>query len=282
MLEEAVQESITTAAESKSVAVGRGNIRIHVVSESLLAPGRAKTESRKIAGKASWQPYVDVWAKRRDVHELVIKTPVFITPTTLRQQEQEIAEAASQNTHASISRPLSMVVGELTHRLLEAWDFAQNMEKFTEQVGPFLNQWLPSELQQERNRIEADLREIFGCFFRSKIYSELTQSQILGREVPLLMSWDGQIMEGVVDLIYEYKGLLYLADYKTDRIARQDLAQGAARYRQQAHVYSRAARQSLQRDVTAFKVVFLRLGEAFEIPLNAATEVSSPIQMSLL
>lgn len=273
MLEETVQASMATAAESKSVAVGCGSIKIHVVSESLVAPGRAKTPGRKLAGQPSWQRYVDVWARRRDVHQSVINTPVFVTPTLLKQQEQEIAEAADPKTHPSVSRPPSMVVGELTHRFLEAWDFAQDVEKFAERVGPLLDQWLPFELQKERGQIETDLKEIFGCFFRSKIYFELTQSRILGREVPLLMSWDSQIMEGVVDLIYEYEGLLYLGDYKTDRMARQDLPRGAARYRQQAHVYSRAARQSLQRDVAAFKVIFLRLGEAVEVPLEAAAEV---------
>ena len=60
------------------------------------------------------------------------------------------------------------------------------------------------------------------------------------------MPWNGQIMEGVIDLIYEHDGLLYLADYKTDRIAREELTQGAGRYRQQAQIYSRAARESLK------------------------------------
>ena len=41
--------------------------------------------------------------------------------------------------------------------------------------------------------------------------------------MPLLMPWNGQIMEGVIDLIYERNGLLYLADYKTDRIDAKDL-----------------------------------------------------------
>ena len=53
----------------------------------------------------------------------------------------------------------------------------------------------------------------------------------------LLMPWDGQTMAGVIDLIYELNGLLYLADYKTDRIAREELTQGAEPYRQQAQVY---------------------------------------------
>ena len=140
----------------------------------------------------------------------------------------------------------------------------------------------PGIFDSEREQIHADLTEIFSCFFGSKIYSELATSQILGREVPLLMPWDGQIMEGVIDLIYEHDGLLYLADYKTDRIAREELTQGAERYRQQAHIYSRAARESLQREVAAFKVIFLRLGEAVSVSPDAKKEISYPVQLQLI
>ena len=75
-------------------------------------------------------------------------------------------------------------------------------------------------------------------------------------------------MEGVIDVIYERDGLLYLADYKTDRISRNELSQGADRYRQQAEVYTRAAVQGLRREVAAFKVIFLRLGEAVDVQLS--------------
>jgi ATP-dependent exoDNAse (exonuclease V) beta subunit len=75
-------------------------------------------------------------------------------------------------------------------------------------------------------------------------------------------------MEGVIDVIYERDGLLYLADYKTDRIWRNELSQGAERYGQQADIYTRAAVQSLRREVAAFKVIFLRLGEAVEVQLS--------------
>jgi ATP-dependent exoDNAse (exonuclease V) beta subunit len=98
----------------------------------------------------------------------------------------------------------------------------------------------------------------------------------------LLMPWEGQIMEGVIDLVYEHKGLLYLADYKTDRIAGEELAQATARYREQAQIYSQAARQSLQREVTAFKVIFLQLGEAVRVPLEPPGEISLPSQLALL
>lgn len=282
MLDETFQENIATATVSRNVVVGSGSVELRVVSESLGAPGRAKSNHRKIAKKPNWQPYVNAWARRRSTYESTIKKPVFVTPTSLKRQEEEMAEAGRQRTNLSYSRTPSMVVGELAHRFLEGWNFAQGVESFGDRMGPLLDQWLPQELRQERERIHADLAEIFGCFFGSRIYSELATSQILGREVPLLMPWDGQIMEGVIDLIYEHNDLLYLADYKTDRIAREELAQGAARYRQQAQVYSRAARQSLQREVAAFKVIFLRLGEAVPVPLFTNKEISSPVQLRLL
>ena len=79
------------------------------------------------------------------------------------------------------------------------------------------------------------------------------------------MPWNGRIMEGVIDLIYERNRLLYLADYKTDRIDRKQLNEAAARYHQQAEIYSRAVRESLGREPAGFNIIFLRLGEAVEI-----------------
>ena len=67
--------------------------------------------------------------------------------------------------------------------------------------------------------------------------------------------------------IYEKNNLLYLADYKTDRVARNELSQAAERYRQQAEIYSQAVKQSLRREIAGFKIIFLRLGEAVELGL---------------
>jgi ATP-dependent helicase/nuclease subunit A len=182
----------------------------------------------------------------------------------------------------SPSRTHALLVGELAHRFLESWNFSQSGEGWIERLGLLLDQFLPAELRTERAAIDGDLIRIFRVFFRSKIYSELAEAKILGREVPLLIPWDGQVMEGVIDLIYEHNGLLYLADYKTDEIATEEITQGAARYHQQAEVYSRAVRESLQRDVAAFKLIFLRLGEAVRVPPDGAEEASSPSQPRLL
>ena len=281
MLDETFQESIAAASESKVIAVGAGNVELCLVPENLVAPGGAKRTRKKSDTKPNWQPYVDAWARRRNAYESTIKTPIFVTPTLLKQREEEMAEAAIRTPHLR-SRTPSMLVGELAHRFLESWDFTRDRETYFERMQTFLDQLLPAEFRMERAQIQADLTEMFSVFFGSKIYCELAASQILGREVPLLMPWDGQIMEGVIDLIYEHDGLLYLADYKTDRIAREKLTAGAARYRQQAHIYSQATRQSLQREVAAFKVIFLRLGEAVRVPLDTTKETPSPVQLTLL
>lgn len=283
MLDEASQDSIATSAVSKTVTVGgSGKIALRLVPENLMAPGRPQGPRRKAAQKQNWQAYVDAWARRRNAYESVIKTPVFVTPTLLKAQEENIAEAACRMMRRSPSRTHALLVGELAHRFLESWNFSQSGEGWIERLGLLLDQFLPAELRTERAAIDGDLIRIFRVFFRSKIYSELAEAKILGREVPLLIPWDGQVMEGVIDLIYEHNGLLYLADYKTDEIATEEITQGAARYHQQAEVYSRAVRESLQRDVAAFKLIFLRLGEAVRVPPDGAEEASSPSQPRLL
>jgi ATP-dependent exoDNAse (exonuclease V) beta subunit len=72
-------------------------------------------------------------------------------------------------------------------------------------------------------------------------------------------------MEGVIDLIYERGGLIYLADYKTDKIAAGKLIAAAARHQRQAEIYSTAVSRSLGQPPAGFKIIFLRLGEAVEI-----------------
>ena len=77
------------------------------------------------------------------------------------------------------------------------------------------------------------------------------------------MPWNGQIMEGVIDLIYERNGLLYLADYKTDRIERQgNCIKAPSAIASRRKFISKRQRQSLRREVAAFKVDFFTTGRS--------------------
>jgi ATP-dependent exoDNAse (exonuclease V) beta subunit len=273
MLDELLDNAIGSADESAVLAIGPGKLRIDVVNTALTAPGRVKSNKRTPQKKRNWQPFVELWTKRRQDYEAALGAPAFVTPTLLKRQAQELIQEVEPTQGQSHERTPAMLIGELSHRFLQNWDFKESKKDYGDRLGLFLADWLPPELQKDAVHIRSELATMFERFVNSDIYAELAKARILGREVPLLMPWGDCVMEGVIDLIYEHKGLLYLADYKTDRIERKDLRTGPERYRHQAEIYSRAARQSLNREVAAFKLIFLRLGETVEVDLNSDKEL---------
>jgi ATP-dependent helicase/nuclease subunit A len=257
------------AAEKSSgfIPAGKGRIESRAVREELLPPKLAKRRSDAKPPSFDLQSYVRFWEKRKAEYEKISQRPLFATPTSLKLRERELAESFVAR-EASDASDRALLIGTLAHRFLQQWDFASDSGDFLDQLARFLERWPDGRLGADRNAVSAELGEIFRVFFSSPAYAELRSTRILGRETPLLMPWDGQIMEGVIDLIYEKEGKLYLADYKTDRVEKKDLPRLAATYRLQAQIYSEAARKSLARHVAGFKLLFLRLGEGFDIALD--------------
>jgi len=264
MLDSTVEQRIGAAQNSETITVGKGTIEIEVVSENLTAPS-ASQKSASTMSDVNWQDFIERWRRRRVNYESMGRTAPFVTPSRLKYQEQALTEAGNRGDGDVYGRSPSLVVGDLAHRFLQHWDFADDVTRFEGALHDWLSHALSSESESFLASIESELQRIFSGFIRSSAYSEIASARILGREVPLLMPWHGQIMEGILDLIYEKNGLLYLADYKTDRIAQAELSQGVERYRPQAEIYLKAVEQSLGRSPAAFKVIFLRLGKAVEL-----------------
>jgi ATP-dependent helicase/nuclease subunit A len=273
MLDESLSDAIANADALTVVAAGKGQLAVEVVSETLSAPKHTKVKTKRAKKKPNWQPFVDTWARRTTAYEKAQQTAPFGTPTSLKRQEETATEAGDRLSHRFERQTPALIVGDLAHRFLQHWRFNADANDFQPMLRQLVDQTLGREFQSLRAEIEAELSEILGNFFRSQGYADLAQARVLGREVPLLMPWNsqgqGQIMEGVIDLIYEKNGLLYLADYKTDRLNGRELDQAAARYRQQAEIYCEAARRSLGRDIAAFKLFFLRLGAAVDLKLES-------------
>lgn len=265
MLDGSLNDRIAAAEASKTVCIGSGTVEIEVVRESLTAPSRPKSSSKHAKKTADWRSFIHAWARRTSEYEKTQQVVPFLTPTLLNRQEEASTEAASQRNGQMFRQTPAMLVGDLAHRFLQNWQFTDDLNHFEGQLLEFIAHTLPREFESSRRAIASELRNIFRAFFGSKAYAYLAGSRILGREVPLLMPWNGQIMEGVIDLIYERGGLLYLADYKTDNVDNEHLSEAAARYHQQAAIYSQAVRQSIGREPAGFKIIFLRLGEAVEI-----------------
>jgi ATP-dependent helicase/nuclease subunit A len=274
MLDTTLNDCIAGAESSTRVTLGQGTVAIDVVNQGLGAPSHAPARTKRLKKKPNWTPYVDNWARRTAIYEKAQRTTPFLTPTLLKRQEQASTEAGDRFTSQAPQPIPALMVGDLTHRFLQTWRFGGETANLDEQLRALLDDALPAEFISDRPAIETELHEILQNYLSSKPYIELTGAKILGREVPLIMPWQDQIMEGVIDLIYEKNGLLYLADYKTDRIKRSELTAGAERYRQQAEIYIKAAERSLGRQVAAFKLIFLRLGEAIEVGTESNIELT--------
>lgn len=264
LLEESLGELSALTAPTQ-IRAGQGSIEFQKVVERLVPPASARKKKTGVSGETDWKPHVQLWRRREAEYLALLERPFFLTPTLLKRREQELAEAAPiQKPSSRLSRK-ALWIGELAHRFLQEWDFTADPGGLQQKLPSFVERWADAGPECDRRELQRELEQILTSFLSSPAYGEISSSTILGREVPFLIPWDGQIMEGVIDLLYEKDGLLYLADYKTDQVQKKELAQHAENYRYQATIYSEAARRSLQRDVAGFKLVFLRSGEAFEI-----------------
>jgi ATP-dependent helicase/nuclease subunit A len=114
--------------------------------------------------------------------------------------------------------------------------------------------------------VTEELTALFENFLSSEPYKRLQRAKVLGREVPFVMPLEeGQIMEGVIDLIYRLDDRIWIADYKTDDVAAEDVQARTDHYRSQADSYSRAVANSLGLPSVSFQFVFLRPGVAVDV-----------------
>ena len=139
-----------------------------------------------------------------------------------------------------------------------------------EQLERGAGHWIPEELQGHHAEILQESRDVLKAFARSDAYAELGGATILGREVPFMMPWPNHaeasptLMEGRIDLLYEKDGGLWVADYKTDRIAEADITERMESYRPQAEAYTQAVRQAFG-GPARFTFIFVRLGKSVPV-----------------
>ncbi|HHT9107854.1 MAG TPA: hypothetical protein ACFYD9_04310, partial [Candidatus Wunengus sp. YC64] len=197
------------------------------------------------------------------------------------------------------------LIGSICHRVLEEWDFhgsPQGLQRSVESVvkwnitfgkgevespaqfqGESISISPPSQggdagvvmkskeipphtmQTQDVEFVKAEVIKILSNFVDSEAYKELQDAQILGREIPILLKWNGQIMRGTIDIIYKIGNRLIIGDYKTDIVKPSDLLARAEKYQHQREVYVEAVKRCLNIDNPEFKLIFLRIGKAITI-----------------
>ena len=101
---------------------------------------------------------------------------------------------------------------------------------------------------------------ILRSFFASEVFREIQTADEVHREVPFVITLDGEVWSGQIDLLYRRGERWIVADYKSDRDERPE------RHRLQADVYTRAAQRALHLAAPPeFRLIYLRTGRAVRL-----------------
>jgi ATP-dependent exoDNAse (exonuclease V) beta subunit len=85
------------------------------------------------------------------------------------------------------------------------------------------------------------------------------------REVPLAFADASDLIEGVLDLVFEEDGQLVIVDYKTDQILPQQALEQAHHHAPQLQLYGRGLAQATGQGIKERLVLFTTLGEVVPV-----------------
>lgn len=176
--------------------------------------------------RPNWEDLVARWRAREGRAR---PSERFTSPTRLEEAAEGEPQAPAE---AAID------VGRACHRVLEALDFSR----------PVVPEGIPPEAA-----------EILERFFRSEAFEELASSEILARELPFVVPRGEQIVQGVLDVVYRKDGILYVGDYKTDKMLEP------GRYEVIRELYTEAARRIFPGMRPRFRLIDLRRGRMVEL-----------------
>ncbi len=258
-----------------------------VQPEKRARPSRPAWQATMPAGMTHQRRWA-VWMKRMETAQ---KTPLFLSSTQYLKTMNgpslsTIPAAPGQPTIPRWKKPASQpglsdrsaLIGTLAHRVLHDWDFSADTNALPVWIESCCRAYLPREWASEFERVRGELREIFTHFVASEPYDVLRRAEILGREVPFAVPWESVeedpaspptvpfcVMEGVIDVMYRWRQQIWVADYKTNRVEENTMAQAVHEYRAQMETYRRAAALALGQSPVRVQLIFLRSGRSVEV-----------------
>ena len=164
------------------------------------------------------------------------------------QRAESIPEAA---------RAIAAAAGTAVHRVLEELRLEGDVREDLVRASARLSDWVDVLVPaSQRAATLASAREALERFARGPLLDRFValRDAVIARELPLLIPADPEgegpvgFVSGAIDLLYRdpANGEFVIADYKTDRVEKDEaLAERARRYEGQAAHYRRAIQQAL-------------------------------------
>ncbi|UCF35812.1 MAG: UvrD-helicase domain-containing protein [Acidobacteriota bacterium] len=206
--------------------------------EDVAGPGRSVPE----AG------YWEHWQQKyRDLDQESVR--LLASPSQVDRSESPFIDLPEYGQGAADSGGLE--VGMLVHQYLE--EYLLSSESVPEGLRTIASLQLdtpPSQKVTERAKeiLEAFFNGISGDPEKPPYLEMLRQGPVLGREVPIYLTLNGECWHGIIDLVLEYSGTIYAVDYKTGR-PHEILP---ASYARQREIYTAALKQLYPERSVAF------------------------------
>jgi ATP-dependent helicase/nuclease subunit A len=276
--------SRTSAPEAPPTQARFGAVELPV---TILAPAGAASPRKGPPApperETDWVGYRKRWEARHARAAKLGAMRRFVSPSLLEQERGDLGlfgrdPAAPESGQASApttrneepgtrtrtsSRPA--IVGTICHRVLEHWDFAAPAKGLPDAVARATVLLRETEERDDWEEVGREALDILRAFHGSRGYEWIRGSEVLGREIPVLLPHaDGQVMRGVIDLLVRDGKAVTVVDYKSDATAKKDRKTKAEEYRLQGGIYQEAVAKTA--GVKAgFRLVFLRDGETVDV-----------------
>ncbi|MGE0473995.1 MAG: UvrD-helicase domain-containing protein [Nitrospirales bacterium] len=266
------------------VQVGPVSFSQTVVGSRSSQPKTVGSRQNSPAEAGCVAPSSDRWKAREERWRKAQESMAWTTPSSWQKPGRANAwDWASGNEFRTGPQ-----LGILIHRFLELCPFSQDEETFHRSLDEFCRIPRAALSLESESTLFLEMKEMLSAFPRTRIFRELQQARILGREVPVTVPWvfhtqrtgpsdpaNMGILEGVLDVVYEKDGDYWVGDYKTDAIDERQVPSRLEEYRCQAELYAQAVSQSLGLEVKGCKLLFLRLDRIEVVPLasNGCTKI---------
>lgn len=190
--------------------------------------------------------------------------PHFVAPSSLLS-EPETDKHHLRSDDDDEAREYAMDLGVLCHAVLEEWDFGTTAgdrpARLEEGLARAFRREGMTALSPGFGRLEGEARQLLSSFLAGSEAARLAAVRILGRETPLLSAGvrasSARPLRGIIDLVYEDRGQLVIADYKTTRTSGRGDAAWVEHYRGQGRAYVEALEKAVGRP-PLFELIFLR------------------------
>ncbi len=212
---------------------------MHEIAEDKEIPaGGLEVDEKALAAAAKGSGYVS------DRDEIKPYIPDFI-----REQDKEIP---------------ATLHGTAVHRVFEIWDYSRGTAE--EDIRAFLEYVRQQGLMEDDLIDCVKLHEIRG-FVNSDLALRMKRADaegLLYREQPFMFSFDGLLIQGIIDAYFIEDDKIVIVDYKTDRV--DDAEELAERYHVQLEYYARALSAMTDREIGELIIYSTRHNRTVNIP----------------